>query len=209
MPRGHTGTNATLLDIPVLPSKGVAASAHAKLDLCLTLSGERVFAEFMAELFDESTISRMLGSFVRTLQQAVNLPLAPALGASLLGSEERELIAGFSCGPSRPEYTDGPLFHEAVAAVAACQPAGACLVYEGATMSYAEVAAAASDMAGALSLLGIGPGSMVGVMLERSFDLVIAILGVLHAGGEPMRVCWLACALLTCVPLAHGVPLCC
>ena len=51
-------------------------------------------------------------------------------------------------------------------------------------MSYGEVNEAANRVANRLISLGVGLGSVVGIMLERSFELVISILGALKSGGE-------------------------
>ena len=93
------------------------------------------------------------------------------------------LLAQFSCGPLRPERLEGPLFHEAFASVAAQHPGRRCLVFDGAEMSYGQVNAAAEALAGSLADAGVGPGTAVGILLDRSFELVVSILGVLKAGG--------------------------
>lgn len=51
-------------------------------------------------------------------------------------------------------------------------------------MSYGEVNEAANRVANRLISLNVGLGSVVGIMLERSFELVISILGALKSGGE-------------------------
>jgi non-ribosomal peptide synthetase component F len=91
-------------------------------------------------------------------------------------------------GPERPDYLSAPLVHEAFAAIASSSPERQCLCYEGEWLSYGEVNARANAVAGQLSALGVGPGVVVGLMLERSFELVICILAVFKAGG-----CYLPC----------------
>ena len=60
--------------------------------------------------------------------------------------------------------------------MAAKSPDRRCLCYEGEWLSYGEVAARVSAGAARLAALGVGPGVVVGVMLDRSFDLVVSIL---------------------------------
>ena len=110
-----------------------------------------------------------------------------------MSDHESSIVAEMSCGPLRPEYLQGPLFHEAFAAAAAQRPDRRCLVFEGAEMSYGKVDAASDAVARTLVGKGIGAGSTVGIMLERSFDLIVAILGALKAGGR-----WLGGAALAC-----------
>ena len=54
---------------------------------------------------------------------------------------------------------------------------------QGGTLSYAELDMRANQLAHRLARLGAGPEVPVGVMMERSLDLIVALLGVLKAGG--------------------------
>jgi non-ribosomal peptide synthetase component F len=78
--------------------------------------------------------------------------------------------------------------HETFDSVAASYPNKQCLCYEGEWLSYGEVAQRVSAGASRLASLGVGPGVVVGLLLERDFDLVINIFAVLKAGG-----CYLPC----------------
>lgn len=75
------------------------------------------------------------------------------------------------------------LVHQEFEKKAASNPNDPCLVYEGVTMKYSEVNHRANAVACALLKRGLKTGELVGILLERSFDLVIGILGVLKAGG--------------------------
>ena len=54
---------------------------------------------------------------------------------------------------------------------------------QGSTLSYGELDKRANQLAHHLIALGVGPEVPVGVMMERSLDLMVALLGVLKAGG--------------------------
>ena len=58
-----------------------------------------------------------------------------------------------------------------------------CTDLQGMTLSYAELDKRANQLAHRLVSLGVGPEVPVGVMMERSMDLIVALLGVLKAGG--------------------------
>ena len=105
-----------------------------------------------------------------------DLPLAEggALGTA---------VVALSCAEARPDYLAAPLVHEAVAEHAKRGPGRPCLVFEGATLSYGEVDARAARLARTLRTLGVTRGSAVGILMERSFDLVIAMLAAMKAGG--------------------------
>jgi amino acid adenylation domain-containing protein len=63
------------------------------------------------------------------------------------------------------------------------RPDAIALVFEGEARTFREVEAAANRMANALLSRGVKPGSLVGISLDRSFDLVIAMLAVVKAGA--------------------------
>lgn len=80
-------------------------------------------------------------------------------------------------------FSAAAFVHDAVARVAAEQPTAIALRHGGATLSYFDLDARAAALAHQLQGLGVGPDTVVGVRLERSMDLIVAILGVLRAGG--------------------------
>ncbi|HEX2077915.1 MAG TPA: amino acid adenylation domain-containing protein, partial [Longimicrobium sp.] len=73
--------------------------------------------------------------------------------------------------------------HELVSAQAARTPGAAAVVFRGETLSYAELETRANRLAHHLRRLGVGPETRVGVCLERTPELVAALLAVLKAGG--------------------------
>jgi arthrofactin-type cyclic lipopeptide synthetase C len=162
--------------------------AHAKMDLAISVGGNSLGIDYMSELFDAPTITRLMRSFTGILEQLVSNMKAPALAGSLLGTEEKDEVAGMSMGDQRPSFLSLPLVHEAFDKLATESPERQCLCFEGEWLSYGEVNARASALAGQLSALGVGPGVVVGLMLERSFELVVSILAVFKAGG-----CYLPC----------------
>ena len=160
---------------------------HAKCDITLAINDYKdsmnVVVAGDSNIFVLGTIQRMAACLEQLVHTLLQSPDALVEGSIGLAPQERTTLADFSAGKLRPEYLDGPLFHEAFAEQAAQQPARRCLVFEGAEMSYGEVSAAVNSLACGLAGMGVGPGSTVGIMVERSFELVIAILGVLQAGG--------------------------
>jgi amino acid adenylation domain-containing protein len=100
---------------------------------------------------------------------------------SLLSEAERQQIAAWN-DTAAPFPTDR-CFPDRFAEQAARTPDATALVYAGTTLSYRELNARANQLAHYLRRLGVGPESIIGLCLEPSLDMVIAVLGVLKAGG--------------------------
>jgi enterobactin synthetase component F len=108
-----------------------------------------------------------------------------------------------------------------IARTMAAQPEAEALVFEGRSMTYAELDRRSAGLAAALHARSIGPGDFVAVALERSFDLIVALIGVIRSGAAYLpldathpeeriaRIMTAAAprALLATVPLAGEVPL--
>jgi non-ribosomal peptide synthetase component F len=105
-----------------------------------------------------------------------------------LSAEDKAEVARFALGEERKIFFTHPLVHEAFEAMAAASPNQQCLFYEGKWLTYGEVELRSAALARKLSALGVGPGVPVGVMLDRSFHLIISLLAVFRAGG-----CYVPC----------------
>jgi amino acid adenylation domain-containing protein len=158
----------------------------AKFDLFLSMgempTGLRAALQYRRELFDDETATRMLGH-LRTLLEAVardqelqvsELPL-------LTASERNQLLAEWN-------DTDAPFPHEAtmhslVAEQAKATPDQIAVADTVRSYTYAELSRRVRILADALRARGIGPGAFVGVCMERSAEMVIALLAILEAGG--------------------------
>ncbi|MQY02135.1 non-ribosomal peptide synthetase/MFS transporter [Actinomadura macrotermitis] len=168
---GFTGLAAESLE--TLP-------ATARFDLSWTVqdegSGLRGGLTYRSDLFDEGTARRIAGFFTSVLAQLAATPDGP-LEALDLEPGADPIIAGPPASAS-----DEPIgLHERIGRQAALAPAATAVVaYDGA-YSYRELDGLAGALAARLSAAGAGPGDRVAVLLPRSRDLPVALLGVLKA----------------------------
>ncbi len=163
----------------------------AQFDLTLTMGevGGRLIASFdyNRDLFDAVTVERLAGHFERLLGAALAEPGRAVSELPLLGAaEERQLIEGGN--DTRVPYRDGASIAELFAEQAAATPTAPAMVFAGRDVTYAELARRAGRLAGGLRRLGVGPEVLVGVCVERSFDVLVAALGVLEAGGAYLPI---------------------
>ncbi|HEV7508303.1 MAG TPA: amino acid adenylation domain-containing protein [Thermoanaerobaculia bacterium] len=167
----------------------------AQFDLTLTV-GEvngRLVASFDSnvDLFDAATIQRLAGHFEHLLNQALADPNRAVSELPLLDAgERRQLIEVWNdttaqySDKARDQATLADLF----ARQAAATPAATAAIFAGHELTYAELARRAGQLAGVLRRLGIGPEERVGICVERSFDVLVAALGVLGAGGAYLPI---------------------
>jgi amino acid adenylation domain-containing protein/non-ribosomal peptide synthase protein (TIGR01720 family) len=145
--------------------------------------GIRVECDYNVNLFDADWIhawtvgyEALLRGIVRDIQQPVgHLPMIPA-------EKTRELTLS-DADPREPGHTDRVTLHELVAAQARRTPDAVAVESEGNQLTYAELDRQAAHAADQLQVQGINSNSRVGVCLERSVRLPVAMLGVLKAGA--------------------------
>jgi amino acid adenylation domain-containing protein len=138
--------------------------------------------EYATDLFDAATVQRMLGHLEVLLAAAAADPGARISGLPLLTAAEREHLLGWQ-EETRHDHPSGDLLHGLFAAQAFRTPEKIALIAGDERLTYAELARRASSLADRLGALGVGPETPVGLCLERNADLVVAMLGVLAAGG--------------------------
>merc|ERR1719183_262989 len=93
------------------------------------------------------------------------------------------IFSRLCAGSLRPDYVQSPLTTQLFEIWARKSPESACLVFEDETLSYGEVNDRANRMARKLVDLVVGRNVAVGLMMDRSFELVISMLAAMKAGG--------------------------
>ncbi len=158
----------------------------AKFDLGLSMEntacGLVAEWEYSTDLFDESTIVRIARNFqtllegivVNSKQEISELPL-------LTETERQQLLVEWNNTWS--EYPQDKCIHQLFEEQVERTPDAVAVVFEGEQLTYLELNARANQLAHYLQSLGVGPEVLVGLCVERSFEMIIGLLGVLKAGG--------------------------
>ncbi len=159
-------------------------SAAYDLMLGLTEYADHVAGpiEYNADLFDRTTVARLAEGLAVLMEAAaadpgLRLSALPVLTAPARHQMLREW------NDSGAEYPTGGALHELIEAQVDRTPDAVAVTFEGASLTYGELDRAANRLARRLRSLGVGPEARVGVSLERSLELVVALLAVLKAGG--------------------------
>ncbi|WP_338264420.1 non-ribosomal peptide synthase/polyketide synthase [Corallococcus caeni] len=179
---------ATPLSLPGLAVEDFPfQSGVSRFDLMLfmrqTPHGLVAYWEYNTSLFEEATVARMAGHYVRLLEAVTSNPEQPLADLPLLSREEREQV--LVAWNSREERLPASgLIHVMVEAQAARTPEAVAVMNGTESLTYAQLDARANQLAHHLIALGVTPGSSVGLCLERSsLDMPVAVLATLKAGA--------------------------
>jgi amino acid adenylation domain-containing protein len=178
-PRGALGLGE--LRLRGVSTEGVSARFDLSLSVSEGSSGLGCSFVYNVDLFDAATIDRLAEHFLLLLRGVVATPSEPIARLAILTPEELRSFEAWN-QTAVPSAAD-TLLHELVEAQAARTPAAVAVTFEGRSLTYGELDARANQLGNHLRRLGVGPDVLVGVCLERSLELPVALLGVLKAGG--------------------------
>eukprot|EP00890_Picochlorum_soloecismus_P000568 jgi/Picsp_1/1511/NSC_04989-R1_phenylalanine racemase len=145
--------------------------------------------EYRSDKFSPKMPEYFLQQYIKLLTTVMSLSTSlsftPIQDFDILTEEEKQELNFFASrgGTYNRLNSTGPLVHHAFEQAAARHPDKVCLVFEGVDMTYGEVNSKANRLASLLISKGVGLGSVVGIMLHRSFELVISILAALKTGA--------------------------
>jgi amino acid adenylation domain-containing protein len=171
-------------DLSWIPAR--IESTSAKFDLTFTVQeaeqGLWTSVEYNTDLYNQSTINRLLthwqgllSSIVQDADQAIDL-------LPMLSDSEREQIL-VTWNDTVVEYPEYWALHQLVEQQVERSPEAVAIFFEEQQITYRELNWRANQLAHRLDTLGVGPDVLVGVCMERSVELVIAVLAILKAGG--------------------------
>ncbi|MEV7598149.1 amino acid adenylation domain-containing protein [Kitasatospora sp. NPDC089797] len=143
--------------------------------------GVAAAVEYAADLFDHATATALTERLLRVLEAVAADPDAPIGGIGILGPEERErLLTGWN--DTAVPIADTTLT-ELFEAQAAATPDAVAVVSDTERLDYAELDARAGALAAVLLARGLAVEEPVGILMDRSADLVTAVLAIAKAGG--------------------------
>jgi len=157
----------------------------AKFDLTLTFSqtGEGLDSalEYSTDLFDEATARRMAANFLILLEGIAEQPDTQITLLPLLAeAEKQKLLAEWN--NTRLDHTEPTQVHRVFEQRARRIPNGFAVVCASETLSYEQLNQRSNQLARYLQRFGAEPGNLIGICLERSAEMPLAILAVLKAG---------------------------
>ena len=174
----------SLQNLKLIPAG--AAATIAKFDLTLFMSesnGEIGGAfEYKTRLFDRSTIERMIGHFKQLLNSIAANPDRRLSELPILSDAQRhEVLVEFN--DTAKDYPRDACFQQLFEQQALRNPSAVAVSFNDVRLTYRELNCRANQLAHHLRELGVGPDMLVAIVMRNTPEMVVALLGVLKAGG--------------------------
>ncbi|MFI7426808.1 amino acid adenylation domain-containing protein [Micromonospora sp. NPDC049836] len=144
--------------------------------------------EYSTDLFDASTMSRMVEHYLNLLADALARPDTAIGGLRLMPDDESRRLQRWSRGPAVPAAEPGRTIPALFAAQVAIRPDATALLFGTESMTYAELDRRSNALAMRLRRRGVVADVPVAVAIERGPDLVVALLAVSKAGGAYLPI---------------------
>ncbi|OKI32048.1 non-ribosomal peptide synthetase [Saccharothrix sp. CB00851] len=142
--------------------------------------GLHLVVEYSTDLFDDTTITRLVDRFLVLLDDLTADPHRPLSRLRLLTpGERRQVLHDWTSGAPSPDRTITGRFADHVAR----RPDAVAVTCDGTSLTYRELDAAANRLAHGLLARGVRPEDRVGLCASRGLPATVALLGILKAGA--------------------------
>jgi amino acid adenylation domain-containing protein len=178
--------------MPILELSGLTLSSlaidnkTAKFDLTLELQetplGISGWFEYNTDLFDETTLVRMVGHFQTLLEGIVANPEQKLSDLPVLTPAERQTLL-VKWNNTQADYPKDLCIHQLFETQVKLTPEAIAVVFEDKQLNYWELNCRANQLANYLRSLGVKPEVFVGLYIDRSLEMVVGLLAILKAGG--------------------------
>jgi len=138
--------------------------------------------KYNSDLFDDATAEKIVNHFRQLLASIVTDPSRKISSLPIMTERESHRIL-VEWNSTKAVFPGSACVHELIEARAKETPKAIAVEHDSAGLTYEEMNRKANQLAHYLESLGVGPNIIVGVCLERSFEMIIALIAVLKAGG--------------------------
>lgn len=171
------------------PADAVHTGRESRFDADLELTvlrrstGFALQFRFSDDVFDRYTAASIVDSFEYLLMSfSAKHRNVSLLEAALVGKTQQQFLVE-ELNQTEREYDPTVALHQHFEKRAAQHPDDVAVLFEGESITYGELDRRANQLANQLREIGVGPESRVGVSVDRSIDMVVALYGTLKAGG--------------------------
>ncbi|PSL45672.1 non-ribosomal peptide synthase protein (TIGR01720 family)/amino acid adenylation domain-containing protein/thioester reductase-like protein [Chitinophaga niastensis] len=184
-------------DVPVLQLGEVQLSevsldhvtAVFDLNFCLkeTADGLSLIIQYSTDLFSADTVTRMGRHFEQLLRSIVKMPATHICALPMLSAaEEHQLLVVFN--DNTVPYPEDKSLINLFASQVSASPDAMAVMFEDNTLTYRELHERSNQLAHYLRSLGVTKGALVPLCIERSLEMIVAMLAIMKAGGAYVPV---------------------
>ncbi|MEA3187678.1 MAG: hypothetical protein QOD99_1508 [Chthoniobacter sp.] len=173
--------------LTAVPSKSPGSLFDLSFFMVERAEGWRTSCEYNTDLFDGATVQAILAHFVAMLEGIAADPQRRISEFEFLSEAERQKLL-VDWNDTRTDYPRDQTLADIFASQAARTPNAIAVAFGGEKLTYRELDAAANRLAHVLQRHGVGPDVPVGVLLERSNTMIVALLAILKAGGAYLPI---------------------
>ncbi|MGB7604143.1 MAG: amino acid adenylation domain-containing protein, partial [Lutisporaceae bacterium] len=143
--------------------------------------------QYCTKLFSKATIERMykhLKNIIQVMTEDINIKLSEV---EMLTEEERQQIL-IDFNNTKADYPKDKTIHQLFEEQVERTPDNIAVVYEDKQLTYRELNEKSNQLARVLIDKGVGPDNIVGIMIEKSLEMIVGIMGILKAGGAYLPI---------------------
>ncbi|WP_019640672.1 non-ribosomal peptide synthetase, partial [Paenibacillus fonticola] len=158
------------------------------LNVTMFMRGNQLVVKlsYNAEMYFEESMKRLLRHLAAIVEQVVERPDIRMDEIELVREEEKQQLAAFT--DTKVEYPKDKTIHALFEEQAERTPEAEAVVFKSERLTYGELNAKANQLARTLRAHDVGPDKIVGIMAERSLEMVVGILAILKAGGAYLPI---------------------
>jgi amino acid adenylation domain-containing protein/FkbM family methyltransferase len=142
----------------------------------------RLELRYDAGFYTMESVKRIAEEFQTLLESMATRPESPVMQLDMLGHDERELVL-VEWNQTKTAYQTDACLHQLFEQQAESTPDSPAVSFQDEQLSYAELNARANRLARHLQALSVGAEARVGILMERSIEMIVSVLGILKAGG--------------------------
>lgn len=179
---GFKGLEMGGLQLEITTNRKAFATFDLYFNMLETDQGVVIDCEYNTDLFDAETIERWLDHYRTLLESAAAEPTNLVSHLPMLDSDslKRQLV---EWNATARDHSLERCVHELFADEAKRIPDAVAVECDGETLTYDELDRKADQLAGYLRNSGIAEGSLVGICVDRSLDMMVGLLGILRSGA--------------------------
>ncbi|WP_211234359.1 non-ribosomal peptide synthase/polyketide synthase, partial [Paenibacillus taiwanensis] len=170
------------LQLKPYPSEHNISKFDLSLDVVEGADGFTCSMEYATALYKRDTIVRMTNHFVQLLAAIVNEPAAPIAALGMLTIEEQAQIR-FIFNEESPDIPQGKVVHQLFEEQVERTPDHIAVIHEDGQLTYRELNERSNRLARTLRGNGVEPEQLVGILADRSLEMIVGIIAILKAGG--------------------------